>query len=178
MLDPFLAIGEILKPQGVHGEIKLRPITCDPSRFNGLKTVFLQENGAFEPVAVKTTRIDPDAVYLMMAGVRDREAAERLRGRLIFVNRENAVELPEDANFICDLIDCEATDDSGRAIGRLVDVLQPGGGDVYVFRGPLGEVLVPALKRVVLHVDVNNKKILLSRAALSECAVFEREQDG
>jgi ribosomal 30S subunit maturation factor RimM len=34
MLDEYLVIGEILKPQGVKGEVKVRPITCDPSRLD------------------------------------------------------------------------------------------------------------------------------------------------
>ncbi len=51
--------------------------------------------------------------------------------------------------------------------------MQPGAGDVYVFQGPLGEVLVPALKSVFLLVDVRNKKMLLSAARLAEVAVFE-----
>ena len=53
-------------------------------------------------------------------------------------------------------------------------MLQPGGNDVYVFRGgPKGEVLVPALKSVVLQVDVEQKKMTLSAARLREVAVFE-----
>ena len=36
MLRSHLVIGEITKPQGVRGELKLRPITCDPERFKGL----------------------------------------------------------------------------------------------------------------------------------------------
>ena len=32
MLRSHLVIGEITKPQGVRGELKLRPITCDPDR--------------------------------------------------------------------------------------------------------------------------------------------------
>ncbi len=89
------------------------------------------------------------------------------------MDRASAAKLPEGAEFICDLIGCVATDDSGRLIGTLTDVLQPGAGDVYVFRGPMGEVLVPALKSVFLEVDVRAKKMLLSAARLGEVAVFD-----
>ena len=33
MLDTHLIIGQILKPQGVRGEVKVKPITCDLERF-------------------------------------------------------------------------------------------------------------------------------------------------
>ena len=75
--------------------------------------------------------------------------------------------------FICDLIGCHGADDEGRDLGELVDVMQPGGNDVYVFRGPLGEVLVPALKDVVLRVDVREKQMLFKAKRLNEVAVFE-----
>ncbi len=175
MLDPFLVIGEVLKPQGVKGELKVRPITCAPQRFEGLSQVHMLVDGQYAPQKIRVTRIDPDAVYLMLEGVKDRNAAEAYRGQLLYVDRAHAVKLPKDAEFICDLIGCVASDDSGREIGRLADVLQPGGNDVYVFKGPLGEVLVPALKSVVLKVDVREKTMLLSRERLSEVAVFDED---
>lgn len=174
MLDEYLVVGEILKPQGVKGEVKVRPITCDPSRFSGLAQVLFKDAaGAYTPVAINVGRVDPDAVYLTVRGYADRTGAEALRGRLLYVDRASAAKLPEDAEFICDLIGCVAHDDTGRLIGTLKDVLQPGAADVYVFRGPLGEVLVPALKRVFLEVDVREKTMLLSAARLCEVAVFE-----
>lgn len=174
MLDEYLVIGEIVKPQGVKGEVKVRPITCDPSRFSGLARVFFKDGAdAFTPEKVKVSRVDPDAVYLTVKGYADRTAAEKLRGKLLYVDRASAAKLPEGAEFICDLIGCVATDDSGRLIGTLTDVMQPGAGDVYAFQGPMGEVLVPALKSVFLEVDVKNKRMLLSAARLSEVAVFD-----
>ena len=66
------------------------------------------------------------------------------------------------------------SDDSGRLIGTLEDVLQNGAADVYVFRGgEFGEVMVPALKDLMLSVDVANKKIVMSRNRLAEVAVLE-----
>ena len=66
-----------------------------------------------------------------------------------------------------------ATD--GRDLGALKDVLQPGGNDVYVFRGPLGEVLVPALKSVVARVDLDAGEILFDARRLDEVAVFDED---
>jgi len=174
MLDEYLVIGEILKPQGVKGEVKVRPITCDPSRFEDLTRVFFKDAaGTYVPIKVKISRVDLDAVYLTVRGYSDRTEAENLRGQLLYVDRASAMKLPEGAEFICDLIGCVAHDDTGRLIGTLTDVLQPGAGDVYVFRGPLGEVLVPALKTVFLEVDVHAKTMLLSVARLTEVAVFD-----
>ena len=175
MLDTHLIIGEVLRPQGVRGEVKVRPITCDPDRFADTDYVFLKRRDQFEKRNVCVNRIADDAIYMKFEGVDDRNAAELLRGEMLYIDREHAVQLDEDEEFICDLIGCEGVDTDGRSLGKLTDVMQPGGNDVYVFNGPLGEMLVPALNRVVLKVDVASKSMLLDAKVLSEVAVFDED---
>ena len=42
MLSTHLMIGEITRPQGIRGEVKVRPATTDPNRFYDLDCVFLK----------------------------------------------------------------------------------------------------------------------------------------
>ena len=49
MQAKYLQIGEIVKPQGIRGEVKLRAMTSDMSRYARLETVYLMENGAYVP---------------------------------------------------------------------------------------------------------------------------------
>ena len=175
MLSQYLMIGEITKPQGVRGEVKVRPCTCDPERFDGLETVYFEKDGVYTPVRVTVNRIGGDAVFMSVEGVADRDAAEKLRGTLLYIDRAHAVELDEDSTFLCDLYGLRGVDDSGRELGRLTEVMQPGGNDVYVFKGPLGEVLVPALKSVVLKVDLEAGVMLLDAKRLGEVAVFDED---
>ena len=175
MLSTHLMIGEVSKPQGIRGEVKVRPVTCDPDRFYDLDYVFLKRGETYEKHTVRVSRVEDEAVYMTFEGVSDRDAAEKLRGELLYIDREHSVELPEDMNFICDLIGCEGVDTNGRSLGKMTDVMQPGGNDVYVFNGPLGEVLVPALKIVVLEVNVEEKRILLDAKRLNEVAVFDED---
>ena len=175
MLSTHLMIGEVLRPQGIRGEVKVRPDTNDPERFYDLDHVFLLRGEEYIERKIKVSRVDLDAVYLTFEGVTDRNAAEALRGEFIYIDREHAVQLPENMNFICDLIGCRGVDTNGRALGEMTDVLQPGGNDVYVFHGPLGEVLVPALKSVVTEVDVAEKRIVFDAKRLNEVAVFDED---
>ena len=65
-------IGEVLKPQGVRGEVKVRPDTSDPARFENLSRVFLAREGAYVPREVESSRLSGDMAYLKLAGVDDR----------------------------------------------------------------------------------------------------------
>lgn len=173
MLSTHLMIGEVTKPQGIRGEVKVRPATCDPDRFYDLDHVFLKRGEEYIERKIHVSRVEADAVYLTFDGVADRNDAEKLRGEFLYIDRAHSVQLPENANFICDLVGCEGSDTNGRQLGRLTEVLQPGGNDVYVFNGPLGEVLVPALKSVVREVCVEEKRILFDAVRLNEVAVFD-----
>ena len=175
MLSEYLMIGEITKPQGVRGEVKVRPCTCDPERFDGLKTVYFKESEGYRPVQIQVNRLGDDAVYMNVEGVQDRDAAEKLRGTLLYIDRANAVQLDEDTTFLCDLYGLRGAVDDGRDLGKIVDVMQPGGNDVYVFKGPLGEVLVPALKSVVLAVDLEAGEMRLDGRRPNEVAVFDED---
>jgi hypothetical protein len=64
-------------------------------------------------------------------------------------------------------------DDEGNEYGKIVDVMQPGGNDVYVFRDRRREVLVPALKTAILKVDLEARVMLMSAQRLREVAVFD-----
>ena len=174
-MDKYLVIGEITKPQGVRGEVKLRPITCDPGRFDALTLAYLRRGEDYLPVRLSVNRRAQDAVYLSVEGVDDRDAAEKLRGELLYIDRAHAVELDEDTNFLCDLIGLRGVDDEGGDWGVLRDVLQPGGNDVYVFEGGRGQVLVPALKSVVKKVDLEAGVMLLVAARLREVAVLDAD---
>ncbi len=175
MLSEYLMIGEITKPQGVRGEVKVRPCTCDAERFEGLETVYIEKDGGYAPLNIHVNRLGADAVFMNVEGVSDRDAAEKLRGTLLYIDRAHAVQLDEDTNFITDLYGLRGVVDDGRDLGKLTDVMQPGGNDVYVFRGALGEVLVPALKSVVLKVDLQAGEMLLDGKRLDEVAVFDED---
>ena len=175
MLSEYLMIGEITKPQGVRGEVKVRPCTCDPERFEGLETVYIEKDGGYAPLNVAVNSLGGDAVFMNVEGVADRDAAEKLRGTKLYIDRAHAVALDEDTNFLTDLYGLRGAVSDGRDLGRLTDVLQPGGNDVYVFNGPLGEVLVPALKSVVAKVDLEAGEMLLDGARLDEVAVFDED---
>ena len=172
----YLQIGEIVRPQGIRGEVKLRAMSSDPDRYERLESVYLLVKGQYVQHRVLKGRCAGGFAVLQLDGVKDRNEAEMLRGVKVFVDREHAIELNEDENFVVDLIGLNAVDTQGNAIGTLTDVLSPNSiCDVYVFDTPRGEMMIPALKRVVVEVDLDREKIVLDEAVLPEVAVWEDE---
>ena len=166
----YLRIGEIVRSHGVHGDVKVLPLTDDPARFRALSEAFIEQGGRYSPVRTGGVRLQPDAVLLHIVGCDAPEAAEKYRDAFLCVDRAHAVPLPADTYFVADLIGCEAFDTEGNAFGCVTDVLETGANDVYVVDG--GKLMVPALKRVLHEVDVEAGRIVFDAGVLREVGLF------
>ena len=175
MLSEYLLIGQVLRPQGIKGQVKVRPDPDDPGRFEELEFVYLKKGDSYEQLPVDEVSVREDGVYLRLNGAPTRDEAEKQRNWMLYVDRAHAVELGENETFICDLIGCKAVDTQGNELGKVTDVLQPGGNDVYVIKTPKGEMLLPALKHVIPAVDVEKGVIIIDEKRLPEVAVCDWE---
>lgn len=157
----YLSIGQIINTHGLRGAVKVYPLTDDISRFEKLKEVYVEENDGIVKYKVESVKFLSSTVSVKLKGVDSEEAANKLRGSYIKVDRKSAVKLPKDTYFICDLIDLEVYDEKGLLIGTVKDVLQTGSNDVYVIQSSGKDILIPALKDIVKKIDLENKKILV-----------------
>ncbi|HHW00047.1 MAG TPA: 16S rRNA processing protein RimM [Clostridiaceae bacterium] len=161
-MHQYLEIGKIINTHGVRGEVKVIPLTDNIERFDDLEWVFVDRSGNLERHNVLGVKYFRDLVILKLEGINNMNEAETLKGLFLLVDRENAVKLPEDTYFICDIIGCEVLEENGNTLGIVEDVLQTGSNDVYVVKGHNGrEILIPALKSVVLEVLIEEKKIIV-----------------
>lgn len=172
-MNEYMMIGEVLKPQGIHGELKIRPYAADPDRFRRWKTLYIEKDREYIPVQFRFVRFRDEYVYAVLNDCSDMNQAEAFRGRALYVDRAHANPPGKGQVYICDLIGCEARDPSGNVIGTVTDVLQTGQVDIYVFRTPRGTMMAPALKRVFPEFRVEERLIITIPERLEEVAVFE-----
>lgn len=159
-----LLIGEIVNVHGVKGALKVRPLTDRPARFSELDevNVILPKNSPKQDLSgsykVVSASVSGDFVLLRLEGINDRDKADLYRNAKLEIPREKAIDLPEDTYFIGDLIGSsvyEITDGGEELLGKVTDIMQPGGNDVYVVTMPdKKEILLPAIAQVVKEVDI------------------------
>lgn len=167
----YLTVGEILKAQGISGEVKVRALTTDSERFRKLRVLYIDE----KPFRMLGLRIDGEYVYIKLQGVEDRNAAELLRGKFLCIDRVHALALDEGEYFISDLIGCEVVTEDGETLGKINDVSQNSGSvDVISALAPSGkEFRFPFLNRIVSAVDTENKKFVVIRKLLDGVCVYD-----
>lgn len=162
-------VGTIVRPHGVRGAIKIDPLTDDVARFKKLKEIFIENH----KYTVIQSQVSNKEVYLTLDEIKDRNAAELLRGKTVEVDKKDAVELKEGRFFIVDVIGCKVFIED-KEIGVISDVLQYGAADVYVISANDGkEVMIPAIKKLLLKVDIENKQVLLDKQTFEEVATYE-----
>ncbi len=154
----FRAVGLVLKPRGLRGELKAQSLTDFPERFDPGATLHIGE-ASYE---ILTSQWDGGAVFLTLEGVDDREAAEALRGALIEVPETDRVDLEPGEYYLDEIEGCAVVDEGGATIGVVREVLQPGANDVYVVaREDKADLLVPAIPDVVVEIRIEEQTIVV-----------------
>lgn len=114
-----------------------------------------------ERYTVERARPHKSGLAVKLKGVGSRSEAEALRGRLLEIPENELEPLAEDEYYRFQLIGMAVVDGDGRELGRLEEILPTGSNDVYVVRGPAGELLLPATDEVVKDVDVAGRRMVV-----------------
>ena len=162
-----LTVGLVLKPQGIRGELKVKPYTDSAEDFRAFSRVFLEER----EYKVLSVRTGGGAVYLGLKGVADRNAAELLRGQEITIPRDEAPEPEEGRYYIADLLGLSIVTETGKVLGTLIDVRQAAT-DIYTLYDGARDILFPVADGVVLAVDRAAGTITVNEKRFYEVAVL------
>jgi len=161
----YLAIGRIIAPHGIRGEVKVEVLTDFPERFKPGAHVFLgagTEDPEARPAKIVAARPHKGGFLVKLDIVPDRNAAELVRNRYLLIPAADAMPLGEHENYLHDLMGLQVETTDGQQLGELREVLFTNANDVYVVRGPAGEVLLPALRDVVLQVDLSTRRMVVA----------------
>jgi 16S rRNA processing protein RimM len=150
----YIALGRILRPHGVRGEVVVEVLTDFPERLAHLPQVYLGDAHQATLTRVRSCRIKGDVMLMAFEACPDRTAAEALRDQLVQVPLDEAAPLPEDTYYPHQLVGLDVETTAGDDLGRLSDVLFTPANDVYVVTGPRGQVLLPAIRQVIKQIDL------------------------
>jgi len=159
----FVTIGQIVNTHGNRGEVKVKPFTDDPNRFCELEHIYLvrpDQETAEDPalrryVTLAGVRFHKGMALIAFNEVQDMNQAEALKNYYLQLPEEELKPLPEGRYYIYQLIGLDVFEGE-TYYGKITEVLQPGSNDVYVVVDPVSkrEVLIPAIKDVIVDVDI------------------------
>jgi 16S rRNA processing protein RimM len=161
----YLLLGEILRPHGVRGELRMRILTDYPERIKKLKTVYVGmavDAADVREYHVQYMRKHQDYGLLKLAEIDDRDQADLLRALFVMVPIEKAVPLDEGEFYLYQVIGLSVQTTEGQIIGTIREVLETGANDVYVIDSPeYGEVLIPVTEDIVIKTDIPGQTVII-----------------
>lgn len=153
MIKSYLELGQIVSTHGVKGELRFNPWCDTPDFVKQFKTLYFDNKGE-KSIKVISARPHGNMVILMLDGVDDMDKARALKNKVLYMKREDA-KLSKDVWFRQELFDCKVfNNETGAELGVITDVSETGANDVWHIKTANGEVLIPAIKDVVVSVDI------------------------
>ncbi len=156
----YLVIGEVLKPWGNRGEVKVQILTDFPGRLSKLKTVYLGADA--RAVQVERARLHSGSALFKFAGYETPESAAKLRGETVQVAIEDAAPLRKGQYFHHQVVGLQVVTSEGQALGPVEEILETGANDIYlVRRADESELLIPAIESVVQEIDLEHGRMVV-----------------
>jgi 16S rRNA processing protein RimM len=152
-------VAQVMGAHGIRGELKCRIVTDFPARRFRRNNTVLIDGGSH---TIQAARVQGTTVLLKLADVADRDAAETFRNKEVLIRTADAIALPHGQFYWHQVIGLRVEDaTSHRPFGQITDIIETGANDVYVVKGPSGEILVPAIKDVVKDIDPEAGRMLI-----------------
>lgn len=167
-MEKFL-IGQIVKAQGIKGEVKIKSQCGDLGLIKGQKYLIIKNQN----IAVKSLRINGNFAFILFSTIADRNQAEELVGLEVYIDKSN-VSLDEDSFFVSDMLGSSVVLNDGSKIGVIVDIIQNGKcAEIYTVKTNNGTVLFPFLKDLVCNFDNEQKVLTLDKKRFNEVSLYE-----
>lgn len=163
-MPELLTVGRVVRPHGVRGEVIVEVRTDEPEARYAVDAELVATGPEAPPrLTVADRRPHQGRLIVTFADVPDRDAAERLRGALLQVDRDT-VPPPEDPEEYRDhqLIGLTARTPGGEPLGEVVRVDHAPASDLLVLQRPAGStVLVPFVTAIVPEVDLSGGQVVV-----------------
>jgi 16S rRNA processing protein RimM len=162
--DDFLSVGKIVGVHGIIGDLKLYPYVESLSIFkSGHKILLRNPDGKRESHVIQSGKLYKNTFRLALEGIDSRNAAEKLIGTEVFIEKAKLPALEKNEHYWFEIIGMEAFLEDGTCLGRVESIFQTGSNDVYVIKNSESgrETLVPAIQSVVAGIDLEKKRMTI-----------------
>jgi 16S rRNA processing protein RimM len=163
----YLAVGRLLRPHGLAGELLMDVYTDFPERLKPGSQVFVGEN--HQPTIIHSRRGIKNGLLIGFESVSDSDEAGNLRNQTVYVRAEDIPPLPEGEYYHHQILGLRVITDEGQELGTITGILDIGSTDIYVVRSESKkEILLPNIASVVkeIYLDKGEMHIHLMEGLL------------
>jgi 16S rRNA processing protein RimM len=161
--DTLLPVGEVLRPHGLRGLIRILVYADSDAIFEKAGKVYLKrEDGECLEFTFHSLQPIKSNCILKLEELTSLNEAEKYRGAEILVRKDTLPPRGDDEYFWFELLGLDVFSENGESLGPVVDIISTGGHDTYVVKGEKGEVLIPGTHETVKKIDLERRKMTIS----------------
>ena len=161
-MNDLVTIGEVGRPHGLAGELKVRPIADTPDRFGKLQYVILEAaDGRRERFTLRGVRNQNTWYIVSFQEITSIEQAELWARAEVKIPQDCLEVLPDGRYYHFDLMGMDVFTEGGDPIGTIEDIISTGSHDVFVVKQDNLEHLIPGTDEIVRYVDVAQRRMVI-----------------
>ena len=161
-MNKKIPLGEILKPHGIKGELKILFYNEESKSLQKDQKVFL-ESPQKNIIEYKIERIFYSfrKNRIKFFEINTIDEADDLRGYIVNIDRSDLPEINDSEYYLSDLVGYSLIDKSNKNYGKVIEVLALPANSVLNVSKDDKEYLIPLIDDVVLEVNQNQKVIII-----------------
>jgi 16S rRNA processing protein RimM len=161
--DTLIALGLILKPRGLLGELLVKPYRNSSATFRTGLAVSIKLADKIIQTNIQYVKISNLKYRIKFEGIDDRNQAEAVKGGEIYCTQDQLAEPRQNEHFVFDLIGLTVFDCDNNRIGVVRDLISIPANDVLEIEMGRGNVLVPFIKEFIKDISMEKKIIIIDR---------------
>jgi len=165
MTDPneLVPVGKIIGTHGIKGLLKVYSYSGNIQSLQSAEIVILKGvDGTLREYSLKSVSAHAGGFLVGLDNFSDINQVLHLSGSELCLKRCQ-LPVPDDGEYYWrDLIGLTVSTDQGIELGPIVDIFETGSNDIYVVRGSAKEYLIPAIADVIAHIDLPEKKMIIT----------------
>jgi len=147
-----VCLGKIATAHGIKGFVKVTVYSENPRSLDQYGPLFTDKTG---DATIKISLKNSTGKHWLATvdGINDRNAAEKLRGTELWVDRDKLPALKEGTHYHTDLVGLNIRDDSGKILGAIIAIANFGAGDLLEIQPSTSESFyLPFTKDTIVKV--------------------------
>ena len=161
--NTLIALGLIIKPRGLSGEMLVRPYNENSTSIRSGLPVVLRSKTINHPGIIQYAKRHSGRLIIKIEGIGDRDEAEDFRNCDIYCELNKLSEKKSDEYYVFDLVGLNVIDDAGEIFGKLIEVMSLPANDALVIEHEGVQVLVPFLYDYIDSVNIDKKQIVIGK---------------
>ena len=159
----WIECGKIGRPWGIKGQIVVFWMSGACPVEVGRGVVYTRgTDGDYVPHLVLASRENQNRSIVTLEGLKNPNDASALTHELLYIPEGELQSLSKGEFYCYQILGLKVETDGGKHLGEIVNIIPTGSNDVYEvkpLKGPT--ILIPAIKSVIVKVDIENKKMIV-----------------